>query len=241
MKLLIDDTELRLLLEKRRDYIGRKIGIWDVVTGFSFLVSVVLAEYHNIGNVPGIVFKTVFVIVGITLTVWGIFQMGKAMKEEYSQNNLYNEIKDLNEIQHEFSIVAVKDTFNKHPNRFLLYYDERWDCRFFFSFKTTEQNNEDNIRQRLSLALKVDEKNIDTEYKSERIERKHSVPHDENRVYAHKLYYAKVKRYSDILKQNEFEIDGRHYYWMTLDEMENDERIRECNLDVVRFVKEMIV
>ena len=44
----------------------------------------------------------------------------------------------------------------------------------------------------------------------------------------------------DEFRKDNFEISGRHYYWMTIDEMEKDDNIKKKNLDVVDFVKEYI-
>ena len=35
-------------------------------------------------------------------------------------------------IQNNHSLVAIKNTFNNTSNKFLVYYDERWDCKLFF-------------------------------------------------------------------------------------------------------------
>ena len=36
----------------------------------------------------------------------------------------------------------------------------------------------------------------------------------------------------------EFEMNGIHYYWMTVEDMEKDTNIRKKNLEVLDFVKE---
>ena len=35
-------------------------------------------------------------------------------------------------------------------------------------------------------------------------------------------------------------INGKHYYWMSMSEMEKDKNIQEKNLEVVDFAKEYI-
>ena len=40
------------------------------------------------------------------------------------------------------------------------------------------------------------------------------------------------------MKQDDFKKDERHYYWMTMDQMQNDSEIQKKNLDVIDFVKE---
>ena len=39
------------------------------------------------------------------------------------------------------------------------------------------------------------------------------------------------------MREQTFELDGNKYRWMTIQEMENDERIMEVNEEVVAFVK----
>lgn len=41
------------------------------------------------------------------------------------------EIEDLDMIQHNHSLVIIKESFNDNMKRFLLYYDEKWDCKLF--------------------------------------------------------------------------------------------------------------
>lgn len=41
-----------------------------------------------------------------------------------------------------------------------------------------------------------------------------------------------------IMNKNDFSINSRHYYWMTISEMEKDDNIMKKNMEVVDFVKE---
>ena len=50
MNLLIDDLQLQLLLEKKRNYIGKKVAIDTIIAGISFLLSTFTASYSNIFN-----------------------------------------------------------------------------------------------------------------------------------------------------------------------------------------------
>ena len=62
-------------------------------------------------------------------------------RDKYNHEILMNDIRELNLIQHNHSLIAIRDTFEKE-NRFLVYYDERWDCKLFLNYKTVDQNNE---------------------------------------------------------------------------------------------------
>jgi hypothetical protein len=48
MNLLIDDLQLQLLLEKKRNYIGKKVTIDTIIAGISFLLSTFTASYSSI-------------------------------------------------------------------------------------------------------------------------------------------------------------------------------------------------
>ena len=47
MRLLIDEKDLALLLEKKRDLIGNKLTIDTIISSVSFLLSVFTASYND--------------------------------------------------------------------------------------------------------------------------------------------------------------------------------------------------
>ena len=61
------------------------------------------------------------------------------------------------------------------------------------------------------------------------------------KVYAHTLYQANIKKLPKKLQADSFMIGDRQYSWWSIDKMEADEDIREHNLDVVELVKHNIV
>ena len=65
MRMLIDNRDLELLLEKKKKFIGNKVTVDTMIAGISFLLSVFTATYSDWFGIPGIVFKTVFCFIGI--------------------------------------------------------------------------------------------------------------------------------------------------------------------------------
>lgn len=237
MKILLDDVKLNLLLEQKKQFIGKTV-VWDsVLSAVSFLISVILASYGDFFMVPGIVIKTVFVILGLFFTGKSIFDIYKSSKNSYTYEDLFKDINRLNEITHNHSIVAVKNTFDEFPNKFLMYYDTRWNAYLFLNFKDNT-NNESFIISGVSNKLKIKKEDIKVSYIAQNVSEKRSESHHENRIYSHKLYLASVAAFPDVAKQNAFEIDGVQYCWMSISEMENDPRIMEVNADIVQFVKD---
>lgn len=237
MKILIDETELDLLLEKKKQFIGKEV-VWDsLLSALSFLVSVFLANYKDIFGVPGAAIKTVFVMLGIFFTVKSIKDIWSGRNNNYTKEDLFKDINKLNQITHNHSIIAIKDTYSEFPNRFLVYDDSRWKCKLFLNYKINP-NNEKFIMDHISHELKVKSEDISIDYLSQKIHEKYSQSHKEMRFYCHKLYLVTIKSFPDIMKHNSFEIDGVQYYWMSISEMERDRRIAEVNQDIVDFVKE---
>ena len=58
---------------------------------------------------------------------------------------------------------SIKDSFQKFPNRFLVYDDKRWGCKLFLNYKDNS-NNEDFIKKHLSGDLKIELEDIKLSY-----------------------------------------------------------------------------
>ncbi len=54
----------------------------------------------------------------------------------------------------------------------------------------------------------------------------------------HRLYEIKIQVFPEDEQKENFVVNGRHYYWMSISEMERDPNIVKKNLDVIDFVKE---
>lgn len=238
MRLLIDKTELELLLEKKRDYIGNKVTVDTCIAAISFLLSVITATYEDLIGIPGIVLKTVFCVIGVIFIIKTTKDLIQMKKDKFDHEILAKEIISLNKIQHNHSIAVIRDSRDEKEGRYLVYYDERWDCKLFLNFKTIDGDNEANMIENISAALDISKKNIACKYITSKVQEKYSVSHNENRVYNHRLYEIKLMKTPDIMKQDDFVLHGKHYYWMTMGDMQKDSRIMKVNMDVVDFVKE---
>lgn len=148
---------------------------------------------------------------------------------------LAKDIEHLNQIQHNHSLVIIEKS-----DKFLVYYDERWDCKLFLNYKTQNRNNEEHIMESVAADLKLNRDSLQCTYISSRVQEKYSVSHQENRVYNHRLYEISIENLPENLKKQDFKIGNKHYYWMTMQEMEKDENIQKKNLEVLDFVKESI-
>lgn len=240
MKLLIEKTDLELLLEKKRDLIGNRVTIDTIVAGISFLLSVFSASYGDVFGISGIVLKTVFCLIGVGYTIKIICDLVQMNKHPYNHELLLNDIENLDKIQHDHSLVVICNKVMIGGKRFLVYDDERWDCKLFLNYKTQARENEAALIEKISSDLQIDKGQINCRYITSRIQEKYSVSHKENRVYNHRLYEVKIDGLPEIFQKSDFIKGGKHFYWMSLSEMERDDNIAKKNLEVIDFVKEAL-
>lgn len=136
-------------------------------------------------------------------------------------------------IERTYYLVVVKDTFS---GRYLVYYDKRWDCKLFPNYKDSEST----LREQVAVDLGLNSAALTLAYLASRVQEKYSVSHGEMRIYNHRLYEIHCCDFPEKFKKDNFVINGKHYYWMSMSEMEKDKNIQEKNLEVVDFVKEYI-
>lgn len=231
-KLIIDEADLGRVLKAKSMYIGGS---------FVSAISLLVGGIHELNEYPGSSWIS-WCLVGlgglmIVVAGWEVFK-----SVMYNHKKLGKEIIDLDQTAHHHSIIAIKDTFEVYPNRFLVYQDEAWHCRFFLNYPTQveEMRNQDFIAQKISGALKVPMGDIILTRKAQVMQQKYSERHKEMRVYDHVFYEAKISHFPKTLQESSFTIDGVTYYWMTLEEMKLDADIQEKNLDVVKEVEKQM-
>ena len=90
MRLLIDEKELALLLEKKRDLIGNKVTIDTIIAGISFLLSVFTASYDDLLGIrgAGIALKTIFCMIGIVYCLKIVKDVSEMVKNKYDHEVL---------------------------------------------------------------------------------------------------------------------------------------------------------
>ncbi len=143
-------------------------------------------------------------------------------------------------------IIAQKKNVKTTPSnpvtsaekKYLVYYDERWDCKLFLNYKTVDRADEESVINKVSADLNVDKSQINCRYISSKVQEKYSESHQENRIYNHRLYEIKIQVFPEDEQKENFVVNGRHYYWMSISDMERDPNIVKKNLDVIDFVKE---
>ena len=241
MKLFLDETDLKLLLEEKRELIGNRIPVDSLFAAIAFIFSAVSDSQNDFFGIPGLSIKTGLIIIGLWYLLKIVRDFALSIFKRYNHMKLFKDIKNLNRIHHEHSLICIRDTFSSPSTRFLLYDDERWDCKLFLNTKTIDYNNDTAIIDQISSWLNLDKNDIHCRYITSRVQEKYSVSHHENRIYNHRLYEVQIFSFPEEIRSEDFTIHDRHYYWMSIDEMEKDENILKKNLEVVDFVKEQFM
>lgn len=101
-------------------------------------------------------------MLGLFFTAKSVKDIWSGAKNNYSKEDLFKDINKLNQITHNHSIIAIKDTYSEFPNRFLVYDEPKWNCKLFLNYKTN-QNNEKFIIDHISHELKIKSEDISIE------------------------------------------------------------------------------
>ncbi|MBR4513933.1 MAG: hypothetical protein IKO61_03510 [Lachnospiraceae bacterium] len=240
MLFLVEEDKIKLLLEKRRDFIsGCKAG-GAAALGGSLVFSGLTSDFPDIPDSFDPILRIVIMMVGALFVCFGLLVSLRNKKLSYNHKKLHKEIMELDMTSHRFSVVIIKDTFNEYANRYLLRYVRDWDCRLFFSFRTQENDNEGHLVSELSNALHIPTSDIEISFCNSDYVTKYSESDKVTKTYDHRYYVATIKNFSDTVKKEHFVIDDIDYYWMTYESMNSDERIREVNKDVIDYVRDNV-
>lgn len=229
MQILIEKLKIKLLLEQKRDYIGG-----FVANSLSFCLAVASLAYtlYTKQTIQGFIDWCLVAICVLTGAL-GCKMLYRDVFRNYTHKQLYDDIVKLNVITHPFSLIIIRNEFEKRPNKFLLRYDNRWNCWLLPYYKTTSDNVE-HLRQCLSVDLNVDANVIIQ--KERKITEKHSPTDNKNKVYDHTFYYVPAVL-NRCHRQDEFVMGNLRYKWFSLADMQADKTIMKMNGDVVDVLR----
>lgn len=237
MVLRIDEAELQAKLFEHKELIGLgpvSNGIVNIVAGI-FYIPTALTSFSDFW------LRTLFTLVGLFFLIFGIVTTIYAATRRYDAKQLYEDITAMDRTERRSSIIALKNTGEEFPNRFLVYLDKGWNCVFFPNHKTIEPASENarQLRQYLSSEFGVPEKDIDLEYVRNDESKKASTEHDgEIRYYIYSLYKATLKHIPASWQADQFQVGAKECRWMSLDDMLADPRINQINHDVIALVRD---
>lgn len=243
-KIIIDERELKLILEKYRDNITDKRNWMDNVgTAGSLFLTIISSDFKDLWFIKAEYIRYTVWIITLYFLVKGCHTWLLNRKSQFSKDILYEKICEKSEIEKaSFSIIVIKDEFNEYPNRFLVYDDGRWGCKLFLNFYMQNTNGErekSNQLDSVSNYLKIRKEDMVIDYLFVKESTKYSLTAHKDKSYDFYYYYVKIRKeaFTDNMKHQIFEIEGRTYYWMSMDMLWKDRSTVERNSDVLRVVK----
>lgn len=230
MKLYVDSTELELLLESKRSYIGAQ------QSGYTCIVDALLLFFSSYTtSIDGprtweIVIKTIFCVIACANIALAAQQIYQSAAHNYTKDMLLRDIEALNMNERRSSIIAIKNPTN--PRKYLVYYDPQWEFLLFPNGATRDYENERSLCEALARDLSMPIESIDVQFISSGTEIKYATAHKEERSYEY-YFYAGVVHGIDA---NDFTVDGRAYRWMTIEELLADPNTNAHNRYIVERI-----
>ncbi|ERJ89114.1 hypothetical protein [Porphyromonas gingivalis] len=226
--------ELELILSQYDRYFKRKLlDISNISGGVSLLITGLTTEVPRLLLFIGLLPLSVFLI------IYGGINLVKDFKDKFSIKSLFQEIvaSNIPEVRYD-SIFVIKDTFNIHSNRYLLYYDSTWRVWFFLWLRSLDYNE---IRKHISSVLQIPEKSVKVKLLRTQESTKTSIPSGVKKTYNFTIFEVDINKkgfeQNIILSSDSFNISNRDFRWMTMTEIENNQDILDKNRDVLSIIK----
>lgn len=237
----IDETELKLLLEKRKKFINSSniVELGEIISGISLLITLLVTDCNEITFMPPLYFEIIVWIITVSILGHGIYQLIASKKYSYSIKNLYDEIVDLDpKTEHSFNIIIFRNIHEK--GKYLLFFSKRWKCYFFPNYRCQDGKFDENVEiKRIKANIKRDLKITDRmniKYIGEKESRKFSYSDKITKKY--QFHFFEID--NGILPNNSksvFKFNGKKYCWKTMDQMYSNKNIVKKNQDVLDYIR----
>lgn len=231
MVLMIRESDLKLVLANRRNFIGLKprvSSLLDSVAGIFYIPTAFAVENMAI--------RIFMIVLGGIVILYGI---AGVIAKPYTTDKLYGEISGMNLIYS--SIIAIRQPGVTDSNKYLVYWDEGWKCWFFPNRRSTPnvEDDERDIVNYLHTEFKVPVEDCAVHLKTTSASKKLSTEHNEERNYEYRLYSGAIKQLPQQWSlEGEFAIGQRTCRWMSIGEMMNDSETVKINHDVIALVRD---
>ena len=231
-RLVISRNELALLLEKNKEYIGRRTLIANQVSiGITTLTTLIVSDFKDILFLPSSLFLGGYAFVTAMMFVWAVLIV---KKDKFTHETLLKKIEALSKIENEYrAVLILKDGFATHSNRFLVYSDTVWNCYLCPHYTYDPGNESTFFKSSLSKKISDDIFVYVNDYDVKPIEVRTNVKYSyrTNEMKCYHFYYFRIsvspEDFPDNMRKDEFEINHRKYFWKSIEELRMDENTRE--------------
>ncbi len=243
-KIILEESELKLILETYRDNITDKRNWLDNIgTAGSLFLTIASSDFKDLWIIKAEYIQYTVWLITVYFLIKGCKTFIKNRKSKFDKDVLFKKISEKSEIERvPFSIIVMKDDFQEYPNKFLVYEDGRWGCKLFLNYFMQSADGEaekDNQLEAVSNYLKINKSKMVIDFLFMKNSTKYSPTTHKDKTYDFYYYHVRIKNnaFSNKMKQSSFEIDGRKFRWMSMDELMGDRATMERNSDVLRVVK----
>ena len=218
----IEEEKLQALLsEKRKHFKTKQYLIETLISGLSFIFSLVLSKFWEGGLLVNIAISFIAVAYFIIFIIC-------IHGANYSPEALYRDI-CLTSKPHDFSLIVIKND----KSQYLLKYNKRWKCYLLPFCKTPSEDKENGVIDYCKSSLNLDKIKI-IKHKEDNFT-KRSVSANLIKNYHHHFYQIEC---TEALKvKDKFRLNKEKYKWFTIEDMKCDKNIKEKNIETIEYIE----
>ena len=120
-----------------------------------------------------------------------------------------------NKSEHKHTILIIKN-----KDKYLQYFDERWNSYLFLNTKVQGSVNEKELIKFIEERFNI--KDVTLEYKFDKVHSKYSPTANKEKTYHHYFYLVKAN-----IPEEDFTMDNINYKWLSMNYLETDKKIIE--------------
>ena len=138
-------------------------------------------------------------------------------------------------LEHTHAIIIIKND----KNEYLQYYDERWSCFLFPNCKLINNYHVLTIKNYLLKQLNLNCATENIIYVMDKVHEKFSESANKIKQYHHYFFIVKEINFINNNSSKNFQLNNLNFSWLSLAELENNDRIQKVNKDIVEFIKQI--
>lgn len=225
----IREEKLQDLLNRRSCHIKTHFSLAQMIVCLaSFFISLVLS---NILDAP----LKVKICVGLLSLVYLVAFALTLYGSNYSVDAFYQDICNVAEKEHNFSLILFKDVSGKYPENYILNYEKRWKCWLFPFIRTNVNDDKKSVENYIKNVFRIEDFKI--EQITEENFTKHSASANMSKTYHHTFYLVAFDSSKTLAAKRVFKVNRQKYKWFTTAEMKACRRTMERNSENIEYIE----
>lgn len=137
-------------------------------------------------------------------------------------------------------LYILKRGTNENP-KILVFQDELYECYMLPHCKNEAPYSEKIAKRKLAEYLGIPTNLIDIDYydtQLDKVSKKYSEYHKRDTIYYFSFCYVRIRNAPQKFLQDNFEVEGRKFAWLSCQKLDHDENTRKKNGDVIRYISD---